>query len=116
MTDYACSRSRRGTARRLHRAECRTLVGRQVDGYATWDGLPPGRVRDLLADQGETAEDTAFCRICLPDVEPLPQWQPPLCGYMGCGKPMTDLVHVAEHCFIGQDQWRQHFAITTPDR
>jgi hypothetical protein len=89
----------RGVTGMLHRRDCRMLLGKQSAGFPLGDGKTPAQLRDELAASGETREQTRFCRVCLPEVQPLPEWQEPTCPKPGCGKPYSDPVHVLDHHF-----------------
>ncbi len=103
--DYRLTGSRREI---LHRAGCPRLAvaRRSPAGYPFGDGKTPAQLRAALAEAGGTRETVRFCRVCLPDLERLPAWRVPVCWAPGCGKPMDDLAHVRDHCFVGEDHGR----------
>jgi hypothetical protein len=92
----------------VHRAGCRRLAKakRQPAGFPFGDGLTPTQLRDRLAELGEIRESTRFCRVCCPEVEPLPRWQEPVCAWKGCGLPYSDPIHVRDHGFVHPDDTR----------
>jgi hypothetical protein len=92
----------------VHRAGCRKLAKakRPPAGWPFGDGLTPPQLRDALAERGERREDTKFCRVCCPEIEPLPPWTEPLCAWEGCGRRYSDPIHVLDHGFVHANDLR----------
>jgi hypothetical protein len=101
-SDYVL-RGARGLGITIHRRGCQALADKRAAGYPFGDGLPPRRLRAELARRGETREGTRFCRTCLPQVEPLPVYEPPRCARQDCGRRRDDIVHVVGHAFRSED-------------